>query len=323
MILDIEKIKEITCGAVSITERDGFIEFDRFSAAQYEGLEKHCDKQFSRSSSSSGVRIAAVTDSEKLSFEYKNLDASSCDTGYFDIYVDNTMIAHVGGAEVDGRAEVSLGKGEKKLEIYFPWSKRALVRNLALDDGAVIKPVRRRMRLLAYGDSITQGNISEYPSLTYVSRLASMLDADVLNKGIGGDGFSDRIISHPDDFDPDIITVAYGTNDWNSRSPEDTEKSIRRFFSLLRSAYPEAKIFAITPIWRGDFERQTKFSCTTDKVEYMIRENIKGIHDIIVVSGWNLVPHLPEFFTDKFLHPNDLGFGVYTENFYKQIAKYI
>ena len=55
----------------------------------------------------------------------------------------------------------------------------------------------------------------------------------------------------------------------------------------------------------------------------MIRENIKGIHDIIVVSGWNLVPHLPEFFEDEYLHPNDQGFSLYAENLYKQISKYI
>ena len=323
MILNIEKIREISCGAVRIGEKDGYIEFDRFNSVQYEN-QKSNEKLLERSQSCSGVRIAAVTDSENLSFDYKNSPASSDPMGYFDIYTDGAMIAHVGGEnESEGRVKVSLGKGEKKLEIYFPWSKRSSIKDFTLDDNAKIKPLKRRLKLLAYGDSITQGYIAEYPSLTYISRLASMLDADVLNKGIGGDCFSDRIISSPDDFKPDIITVAYGTNDWNSHSAEDTQRNIRRFFSLLRATYPEAKIFAITPIWRSDFDKKTQFPCTADKVEDMIRENIKGIYDIIVFSGWNLVPHLPEFFADKFLHPNDLGFGIYAENLYKKISKYI
>ena len=244
--------------------------------------------------------------------------------GYFDIYTDGAMIAHVGGEnESKGRVKVSLGKGEKKLEIYFPWSKRSSIKDFTLDDSAKIKPLKRRLKLLAYGDSITQGYIAEYPSLTYISRLASMLDADVLNKGIGGDCFSDRIISSPDDFKPDIITVAYGSNDWGMSDPQDAAKAVRRFLSRLRSAYPDAKIFVITPIWRADFEKQTQFSFGTDGMDGFIRENAKGIYDIIFINGWNMVPHLPEFFSDGFLHPNDLGHGIYAQNLYKEISKYI
>jgi hypothetical protein len=40
-----------------------------------------------------------------------------------------------------------------------------------------------------------------------------------------------------------------------------------------------------------------------------------------VINGVNLTPHLEEFFSDKYLHPNDLGFSVYTENLYNEILK--
>lgn len=33
-----------------------------------------------------------------------------------------------------------------------------------------------------------------------------------------------------------------------------------------------------------------------------------------ILSGYNLVPHLPEFFSDGRLHPNDLGFGIFSQN---------
>ena len=65
MILNIEKIREISCGAVRIGEKDGYIEFDRFNSVQYEN-QKSNEKLLERSQSCSGVRIAAVTDSENL-----------------------------------------------------------------------------------------------------------------------------------------------------------------------------------------------------------------------------------------------------------------
>lgn len=324
MILDLNKIKDITCGAVKIKEVDGYIEFDRMNDTQKEKQgELRAYKQ--RARSTSGVRLAMITDSKKISFNYKFLPAAPYPAGFFDIYVDGSIISHQGSEDGDGgNVEVELGCGKKKVEVYFPWARRAIIANLTLDDGAVVEPLKRRLKLLAYGDSITHGTLAMYPSLTYICRLASMLNADIVSsKGIGGDVFSDRIISAPDDLDPDIITVAYGSNDWSREDPQDVAKAIRRFFSLLRAAYPEAKIFAITPIWRADFEKQTQFSFGTDGMDGFIRENAKGIYDIIFINGWNMVPHLPEFFSDGFLHPNDLGHGIYAQNLYKEISKYL
>ena len=324
MILDLKTIKEITCGAVKIAEKDGYIEFDRMSDIQRENQVGH-GEFLRRARSTSGVRLAMVTDSENLSFEYKFIVAAPYPAGFFDIYVNGAMISHQGSENEDaGKVEVCLEKGMKKVEVYFPWARRAMISNLTLDDGAVIEPLKRRMKLLAFGDSITHGTLGIYPSLTYICRLAAMLDADIVSsKGIGGDIFSDRIISSPDDVKPDIITVAYGSNDWGSQEPEKVAKAIRRFFSLLRAAYPESKIFAITPVWRADHQKQTQFPFGTDKMDEFIRENTKGIYDIIYIRGWDMVPHVPEFFSDGFLHPNDLGHGIYAQNLYKEITKYM
>ena len=51
----------------------------------------------------------------------------------------------------------------------------------------------------------------------------------------------------------------------------------------------------------------------TAPVFSMIREEEEKA-GFSVLDGMTLVPHLPEFFSDKFLHPNDLGFGIYAEN---------
>jgi hypothetical protein len=42
----------------------------------------------------------------------------------------------------------------------------------------------------------------------------------------------------------------------------------------------------------------------------------------IYVDGLSFVPPLDEFFTDG-LHPNDLGFSLYTENLIREMQKYL
>lgn len=58
----------------------------------------------------------------------------------------------------------------------------------------------------------------------------------------------------------DYITIAYGTNDWNSNYPLDNENNpldtttylgaFRYSVEKLLTAYPNIKIFIITPLWR-------------------------------------------------------------------------
>ena len=55
-------------------------------------------------------------------------------------------------------------------------------------------------------------------------------------------------------------------------------------------------------------------------MERLIRDACAGLPNVTVVSGYNLVPHLPEFFSDGRLHPNDLGFGVLSQSLHRELA---
>jgi hypothetical protein len=39
------------------------------------------------------------------------------------------------------------------------------------------------------------------------------------------------------------------------------------------------------------------------------------------VDGFTLTPHIEDFFADKDLHPNDLGFAFYAENLLSALKK--
>ena len=55
------------------------------------------------------------------------------------------------------------------------------------------------------------------------------------------------------------------------------------------------------------------------EVEKNIRNAVKGIKNITVISGIDFVPKEEKLFADLRLHPNDDGFEYYVENLYKEI----
>ena len=75
-----------------------------------------------------------------------------------------------------------------------------------------------------------------------------MLDADEINKGVGGEKFSSLFLEHADGITVDYITVAYGTNDWNKLTYEELLSNCRDFCKRLSDTYPQAEIFVISPI---------------------------------------------------------------------------
>ena len=99
-------------------------------------------------------------------------------------------------------------------------------------------------------------------------------------------------------------------------------ENCRAFYKNIKENYPDAKIFAVTPIWRADCgstEKQFPFS----EVHGLISEICEEIGGITVIEGFNLVPHEKELFADLRLHPSDYGFDYYAKNLYTEIKKYI
>ena len=207
------------------------------------------------------------------------------------------------------------------MEIYLPWSSRTDLADVELEDGASLVPLRRRYKMLCFGDSITHGYYATYPSLTYASRIARLLDADEINKGIGGERFRPALLDQPDPISPDIVTVGYSTNDWNFISPAEFGEKCAAFYRRLSQLYPRAEIYAISPVWRVDAAMETPYGAPCDAVHDQMQSICEGIPNVIPVRGWDLVPHLKEFYGDQRVHPNDLGFGLYAENLYREIMK--
>ncbi len=328
MKLTLEQLKTITRGAVSVAEQEGQFRFFRFTEAQQKAYETTSPNDFYRKSfATAGVRLYFRTNSTKLAFDYKFGYGSSREYAYFDLYVNGALEKHFGSegnACRGGSILLTFPQGEKTLELYFPWSRSATLSNIELDDDATFEGLTRTHTMISFGDSITHGYDATYPSLSYASQLAQNLDAEQLNKGIGGDIFFPALLDERDPVDPDYITVAYGTNDWSKCPREVFESNCTEFYTRLSAMYPNAKIFAIAPIWRGDgFRKVCGFGSPVTNVYPMIAEICRDLPNVVVINPYNFVPHRPEFFADLRLHPNDIGFGLYAKGVYNEIVKHL
>lgn len=324
MVLTLEQLREIAHGALRVYEENGEIVFGRFTK-EAELYYKGDREDFHRKSfATSGVRLEFMTDSSSVAFAYHTLYASSRRFYYFDVMVDGVLVDHFGHDRIaEARAEykLALDEGTHTVCIYFPNLADARIKDFTLDDGAMIAPVARPVKLLCYGDSITQGYDAVYASQSYANLLADKLHADMIDQGIGGEHFCPALLDCKIPFTPDIITVAYGTNDWSSQDRDETIEKANAFYAKLRALHPNAKIFAITPIWRKDHTRITKVGMF-ESIRQIVR-NAAEQSGAIVVDGDRVIPHITEVFADGYLHPNDMGFKFYANALYDAMLPYV
>lgn len=335
MKLDLNKIREITLGANRVEEEQDGFHFYRFTPRQEALYKERSDDFYKKVFATSGIQLSFKTSSENLFIKANVFSGSSRTYFSFDLFVNGEKVDTLNNfedAELTGdyttipfpvgevKKRFSLGKGEKSVALYFPWSAKTVLKEISLDDGASVLPIKPKHKLLCFGDSITQGYDAVYPSNKYVSLLAKRLDAEEHNKAIGGEIFFPGLAAEKENFEPDYITVAYGTNDWGRCIEQEFSENCKEFFVNLKANYPNAKIFVITPIWRKDYEQDRVFG-KFEKVAKIIEDVAGGFENVTVIHGFSFVDHDEQFFADLRLHPNDKGFGQYFEALARQIKE--
>ena len=336
MKLTYEQIDTICQGAVRSAETENGVCLYRFTEEQEELYKQVSEDFYKKTFATAGIKLWFETDSDTLLLRVSVRMASS--RQYFSIdvmvngepvgYLDNFSDIKIPQAYTTIRCprgefskHFTLGEGTKQVCIYLPWSMAVEIQELSLDDGAFIKPIRVAKKMLAFGDSITQGYDALRPSNRYVAKLAETLDAEEVNKGIGAERFFPALAEIREPFEPDYITVAYGTNDWSIGSGEmEFKEKCQAFYAALSRNYPNSRIFAITPIWRKDYTTEKKFG-SFDKVSEDIENIVKEFENITCIHGFEFVPHDEKYFADLRLHPNDEGFEEYYQSLYREIRK--
>ena len=330
MILNYKLLNKLAFGIEYLEENNGKYFFSRFSEQERELLDYGRDNSFA----TAGVKLDFITDSKHLSIEVcaENSNPHGRNFYSFDIYKNEKLMCQIKNYNNeptypyknyslnDRHKYVSLGEGIKRITVFYPWSVRGILNKLELDDGAVIKSVSKKRKIIMYGDSSTQGYDSAMPSRSYASSLSEFLDANIINKGIGGTVFMPEIAGIKSKSHPDLITVAYGTNDWNGAEYEFFKRRCTTFFENLTVNYPKTPILAIAPIWRADSSEKRKFGDFSE-----VAEEIKAVSqrnsNIHFVGGIDFIPHNKLYYRDGCLHPNDMGFDFYTKRLFEKITE--
>ncbi len=301
----------------------------RFTKAQEEAYIPTDNILYSKTKSSAGVRLSFETNTSFLKLTVECGYIHTRNFAGFDVYVNGNLHTHLlEPLSMDKDIYIytitsKFGNTDtKNVTVYLPFTARTSVLSVDVDDNAFITPLKKDKKMLCFGDSITHGFNAYNPSFSYVSRLTDLLGTDTINKGIGGDRFYPPLSAAKDDITPDIITVAYGTNDWHLSTPEEFDLNSQKFLSNLSENYPTAKIFALTPIWRGDRDNP-KLIRNFDYIGERIIEVAASLPNVISLNGYDFVPHDPAFFLPDMLHPNDFGFFHYAANLYAEMKKHL
>ncbi len=321
MKLTFEDIKSITRGALSVSVRDGFYRFERFSEEQKRVYKDLLERSFLRTGATSSVVLDFRTNSESLAFDYEidRLNMVAPDYLFFDVWEDELMTHHIGAYSKErlySSASIKLSPGEKRVRIFLPNLFKMNITPILLDDGASFCPTERKRRALILGDSITQGFEAHFPSLTYANTIIRDFDLDAVNQAIGGEIFRPEVLGAEPIFDADIITVAYGTNDWSSGGLDFGR--VTEYFKKLCELYPRAKKIYISPIWRASADKAADKMSFSDAVSELEACAIES--GFAVISGGKILHNLPQMYTDG-LHPTDLGFTQYAKLLEKKLVE--
>lgn len=314
MKLSNKTLYKLVHGAVQMKEMEkGYVTFYRFSDEQIKYFEFN-DFYYPRTKFTASVTIEFKTNADSVSFKYKIGYIGSKDS--IDVYVNNIAYQFFNIEDINdkGIIEVNLPKGEKEVHIYLPIDCEIDIKDFTINGN--YKKVIRKEKMLCFGDSITHGFGSYKSSLIYVDVMNRQMGYEILNQGIGGYYFDKNNIVTIDNFVPNKILVALGTNQINST---DTLEQIHLFLKKLVNTYNKTPIFVITPIWRGDQEGAEE---KVANIKQMIISEAKQYNNVYIIDGDILVPHMDYYYSDL-LHPNALGMEVYGNNLVKEIKKII
>ncbi len=233
----------------------------------------------------------------------------------FDIVIDNQRT--ISTKFKKGKITVALGNPHPledvlALKIYLPVFPFVAVADFE-SDGDVWVDAGTEFRHVCYcfGDSITQGFNAHMPSMTYTSLIGQHYDMEMLNFGVGGYWFERKSLGGMEDLPkPDMVIIAYGTNDWVMvSSMEQMRENVCGFLDEIDNLYNGIPTYLITPIWRADKDTQHGVGKFEDMCS-MVKEEALKHKDIKVLDGLKIPLADPKLFGDGFLHPNAEGFRI-------------
>ena len=241
-------MKKLFKNCLSVEEHDGWLLPIRFTKYQMD-IYSLADNFAIRSLATSSVILSFKSAAKTISFEYR-ITEKARDWAVIDVVCDGLLRESINITDNSGTVEISLsGDVEVETHIYLPHLVSFEIRNIS-SNKPLIPTEKKSKKWLALGDSITQGMVARRPSCTYPSIISERFGFGIINAGVGGTAFNAEEIDFIG-YEPDLITVALGCNDWGIEK-EALKTNIKNYIKKLTSTYECENIHFILPIWRSD-----------------------------------------------------------------------
>ena len=332
---DIELLKGIMLGCLRMEEQeDGYVTFSRLTQKQEElyVARKYGPRPFA----SASMKLEFYTKGGEVSFDYEISPGTNRAYYSIDLLVDNVFCYHIAKdihSDI-GRFvyHIPCEETEQRITIYFPTTASIKIKNICIPDDYISH--KRKLKILALGDSSVQGYYPNHFQNTYANIIADEFDADMLNQAMGGSIFNKDFLDELT-FEPDFIMVSFGINDWALRRFQSGETA-RSYFQRLTCMYPGKTVFVIIPFEVYTLARKNPDlvkvdgndvdlfeSQTLQDVREKILDTIKDYEYIVPINARDFVPRYLECFYEDKIHFSDLGNILAAKGIIKEIKKYI
>jgi acyl-CoA thioesterase I len=165
--------------------------------------------------------------------------------------------------------------------------------------------------IICFGDSLTFGT-GATKGMDYPSQLARMISRPVLNKGVPGDTTARALARLDQDvLSPRIVLITLGGNDLKNGVPKDM--AFQNLKTIVESIQVQGALVIVggidLPFWgRGYGEGYEQICKETGAIL------IPNILDGIMGNG--------QLMSDS-IHPNDAGYTIMAERFYRALKPYL
>lgn len=199
----------------------------------------------------------------------------------------------------------------------------------AEDAAAPSVPLNTTIKVVCFGDSITEGMCATDPKTkSYPAVLQTLLDDkhgkgtfNVVNAGISGQDTRqglkrlDALLAKEK---PDWVLMEYGTNDmWTGRkiSPADTRANLTEMLQRMKAAHAKVLMATLPPVWGQDREiaerNQVIKEVAANQGAHLIDLNASMEKAIVEAGGRTDRNAWAKLYFDEngFLHPNDVGYA--------------
>ena len=327
MIFDENLFKKVIRGEyAAFADENGVLHTKRFTDKQAAVIAERCPTAVYQQA---GMRLDFYTDADALAMDFHYVHLTSRIFLSVDVYEDEVLTysfveKNAFDIKKGGFRHEFEKKGKKRVTVFLPYSVELCFDKIELEGESFVEPYDN-YSAFAYiiGDSITHGYDAEITSQSYANVAVRRLDLDCINQGVGGYVFNACALD-PELLagkkKPDIITVAYGTNDWSGKTKEDFCRDCEEYLCRMHELFPTTPVLIITPVWRAAHYVVTKAGSFAFAREF-IAESAKKYENMYVLDGDKLVPHSYDYFRDVRLHPNDIGFATYGTGVADAIAK--